>query len=48
MRCVGAKWIDEEGKWKVSVENVDTAEIIEDECDILISCTGIPHTPVQK
>ena len=40
MRCVGAKWMEEEGKWKVSVENVDTRDVFEDECDILISCTG--------
>ena len=40
MRCVGAKWMEEEGKWKVSVENVDTRGLFEDECDILISCTG--------
>lgn len=41
MRCAGAKWEEERGKWKVTVENVDTGEQIEDECDVLISCTGI-------
>lgn len=48
MRCVGAKRLEEEGKWKVTVENVATKEIIEDECDILISCTGIHHSAAQS
>lgn len=44
MRCGGAKWDEEAGKWVVTVENVNTGERLEDECDILISCTGMPNS----
>jgi cation diffusion facilitator CzcD-associated flavoprotein CzcO len=38
-KCLGAVWNEETGKWRVEVEGPNG--IIHDECDVLISATGI-------
>src|SRR5579859_5812446 len=39
-RVMEAKWDDEAGKWKVTVEDMESGNIIHDEAEFLVSCTG--------
>jgi len=39
-KVIEARWDDEDGKWKVIVENTETGEKIHDEGDFLVSCSG--------
>ncbi|KAI5850754.1 hypothetical protein BZA05DRAFT_430466 [Tricharina praecox] len=36
-------WDDPAGKWRLKVENTQTGEVFEDECDIFVDCTGVLH-----
>lgn len=36
-----AKWDEESGMWNVKIQKLDTGEVIEDSCHILINGTGI-------
>lgn len=38
-KCLGGEWNEEKGKWKVEIEGPDG--IFYDECDVLITATGI-------
>ncbi len=40
-RVVAATWNQEEGKYHVQIENLETKEIEEDTCHFLINGTGI-------
>jgi cation diffusion facilitator CzcD-associated flavoprotein CzcO len=35
-----AQWLEEEGKWRVTMTNLDTGETFHDEGEVLINATG--------
>jgi cation diffusion facilitator CzcD-associated flavoprotein CzcO len=35
-----AEWNNEEGKWEVEIEGLESGKIVKDECHILINATG--------
>jgi cation diffusion facilitator CzcD-associated flavoprotein CzcO len=39
-RVTRAEWDDGKGKWKITMENVKTGDVIEDEGDFVFSCMG--------
>ncbi|KAL4883949.1 hypothetical protein BJY04DRAFT_183569 [Aspergillus karnatakaensis] len=39
-QVVGATWDGVRSKWTVKVKNTDTEEIVEDECDVVVSASG--------
>lgn len=36
-----ARWDEETSTWKIKVKDLQTGETIEDECDVLLSATGV-------
>ncbi|KAL4995553.1 hypothetical protein BDV10DRAFT_196629 [Aspergillus recurvatus] len=39
-RVVSATWDNDRSKWTLQVQNLDSGEIIEDQCDVLVSASG--------
>ena len=40
-RVTEARWDEPRSRWRIKVEDIENASVIDDECDVLLSCTGI-------
>ena len=40
-RVVQAQWMEDLHKWDLKIENSETNQIITDQCDIVLSATGV-------
>ena len=40
-RVVDARWDKSISRWRIKVEDVENRFVIDDECDVLLSCAGI-------
>ena len=40
-RVIEARWDEPRSRWRIKVEVIENASVIDDECDVLLSCTGI-------
>jgi cation diffusion facilitator CzcD-associated flavoprotein CzcO len=40
-RVIEARWDELISRWRIKVEDIENANVIDDECDVLLSCTGI-------
>ena len=40
-RVIEARWDEARSRWRIKVEDIENASVIDDECDVLLSCTGI-------
>ena len=40
-KCVEARWMADTSRWRVKILQLDTGEIIEDECDVFMTGVGI-------
>ena len=40
-RVVEARWNEAASKWRVKVEDIEKGRTFDDECDVLLSATGI-------
>ena len=40
-RVIESKWHEASSRWKIKIEDVENNHTFEDECDVLLSATGI-------
>lgn len=40
-KIVGATWVEETQEWVVKVENLETGEVFEDMCNVLVNASGV-------
>ena len=40
-KVIGAEWHEDEGTWKITVEDLSTGTVFEDWCHFMISGSGI-------
>ena len=38
---IEARWNEEDSRWHLKIEDIKGGSVIEDECDVLLSATGI-------
>lgn len=40
-QVIGAQWSAETSIWKIKVMNLNTGDVVEDECEVILSATGV-------